>query len=141
MTALKIVVGIDGSEHATAALRWALGHAEMLHASVEAIYAWQFPVLSLPGAFTRDELATAAKHVILDAVNAINPPPAVPLHTLVAEGDPRSALIAAAHDATLLVLGNRGRTTFTGLLLGSVSHACAAGAPCPVVIVKIPRGT
>jgi nucleotide-binding universal stress UspA family protein len=137
MTPPKIVVGVDGSEHATAALRWALGHAEMLHASVEAIYAWQFPLLSIPGAFTRDELETAAKQFLLDAVSAAQPPPTVPLQTIVAEGDPRSALIEAARDATLLVLGTRGRSPFVGLLLGSVSQACAATAPCPVVIVNV----
>jgi nucleotide-binding universal stress UspA family protein len=139
MTPPKIVVGVDGSEHATAALRWALGHAEMLYASVEVIYAWQFPLLSIPGAFTRDELETAAKQLLLDAVSAVEPPPEVPLYITVAEGDPRSILIAAAHDATLLVLGTRGRAPFTGLLLGSVSQACAATARCPVVIVKVPH--
>jgi nucleotide-binding universal stress UspA family protein len=128
---------MDGSEHATAALRWALGHAEILHGSVEVIYAWQFPLLSIPGAFTRDELETAAKQFLLDAVAAIEPVPAVPLQTIVAEGDPRSALIEAARDAALLVLGTRGRSPFTGLLLGSVSQACAATALCPVVIVNV----
>lgn len=141
MTPPKIIVGVDGSEHATAALRWALEHAEMLHASVEAIYAWQFPLLSLPGAFTRDEMETAAKQFLLDAVSAVEPPPSVPLQLTVAEGDPRSTLIAAAHDAILLVLGTRGHAPFTGLLLGSVSQACAAAARCPVVIVKIPHPT
>jgi nucleotide-binding universal stress UspA family protein len=136
MTPPKIVVGVDGSEHATAALRWALKHAEILHASVEAIYAWQFPLLSIPGAFTRDEMETVAKQFLLDAVSAAQPPPTVPLQTIVAEGDPRSALIEAARDATLLVLGTRGRSPFVGLLLGSVSQACAATAPCPVVIVN-----
>lgn len=141
MTPPKIVVGVDGSEHATAALRWALKHAEMLHASVEAIYAWQFPLLSLPGAFTRDDMETAAKQFLLDAVSEVEPPPTVELQFTVAEGDPRSTLIAMADDAILLVLGTRGRSPFTGLLLGSVSQACAATARCPVVIVKVPHPT
>jgi nucleotide-binding universal stress UspA family protein len=141
MTSPKIVVGVDGSEHATAALRWALEHAKMLHGSVEAIYAWQFPLLSLPGAFTRDEMETAAKQFLLEAVSGVESPPAVSLQLTIAEGDPRSTLIAAAHDAALLVLGTRGRAPFTGLLLGAVSQACAATAPCPVVIVKVPHPT
>jgi nucleotide-binding universal stress UspA family protein len=141
MTPPKIVVGVDGSAHSTAALRWALEYAQMLHACVTAIYAWQFPLLSIPGAFTRDELETVAKQLLLGVISAVDPPPAVPLHTIVAEGDPRSALIAAARDATLLVLGARGRTPLIGLLLGSVSQTCAAAAPCPVVIVKIPHDT
>jgi nucleotide-binding universal stress UspA family protein len=55
---------------------------------------------------------------------------------VVAEGDPIEALVAAAEDADLLVLGTRGRSQFAGLLLGSVSQACAAHASCPVVLVK-----
>jgi nucleotide-binding universal stress UspA family protein len=30
------------------------------------------------------------------------------------------------------------RSPWTGLLLGSVSMRCAAGAACPVVLVKVP---
>jgi nucleotide-binding universal stress UspA family protein len=55
---------------------------------------------------------------------------------VVAEGDPTEVLIQAAAEADLLVLGSRGRSPFKGLLLGSVTQGCAAGAACPVVIVK-----
>jgi nucleotide-binding universal stress UspA family protein len=46
-----------------------------------------------------------------------------------------AALIDAAQDADLLVVGSRGAGGFTGLLLGSVSQQCALHSPCPVVIV------
>jgi len=55
---------------------------------------------------------------------------------LVAEGDPIETLVTAADDVDLLVLATRGRSPFAGLLLGSVSQACAAHASCPVVLVK-----
>jgi nucleotide-binding universal stress UspA family protein len=44
--------------------------------------------------------------------------------------------IAAARDAELLIVGSRGRGTLSAALLGSTSHALAADAPCPVVIVR-----
>jgi nucleotide-binding universal stress UspA family protein len=60
----------------------------------------------------------------------------VPLHNVVAEGDPAKSLLIASQNASLLVLGTRGRSPFAGMVLGSVSQRCAAAATCPVVLVK-----
>ena len=135
----RIVVGVDGSEHSEAALRWSLAEAEA-HGGAEltAVFAWEMPFISFPGAFDREELEQAGKEFIVDTVSKVVPTPPVPLITLVAEGDPAASLIKAAEDADLLVLGTRGRSPWAGLLLGSVSQRCAAGAACPVVLIKLP---
>lgn len=132
----RIVVGVDGSAHAAAALRWALADAEAHGGEVAALFAWQQPFLSMPGAFPRAELEEAAKAFLVEAVSGVAPAPRVPLLTLVAEGDPTEVLISASAGADLLVLGIRGRSPFAGLLLGSVSQGCAAAAACPVLLVK-----
>ena len=133
----RIVVGVDGSEHSNAALRWALAEAEAHSGGmVTAVLSWQVPFLSFPGAFDRDELENAYKSFLIETVSAIAPKPAVPLETLVAEGDPTESMVEASKDANLLVLGIRGRSPFAGLLLGSVSQGAAATAHCPVVLVK-----
>jgi nucleotide-binding universal stress UspA family protein len=133
----RIVVGVDGSEHSNAALRWALAEAEAHSGGmVTAVLAWQVPFLSFPGAFDRDELQKAYKNFLIETVSAIAAKPAVPLETLVAEGDPTESMVEASKDADLLVLGIRGRSPFAGLLLGSVSQGAAATAHCPVVLVK-----
>ena len=133
----RIVVGVDGSEHSNAALRWALAEAEAHSGGmVTAVLSWQVPFLSFPGAFDRDELEKAYKSFLIETVSAIAPRPAVPLETLVAEGDPTESMVEASKDANLLVLGIRGRSPFAGLLLGSVSQGAAATAHCPVVLVK-----
>jgi len=141
----RLLVGVDGSPHASAALRWALRHAEALGAEVTAVFAWQMPLLSVPGAFDREELEKRAKQFLLEVVGSVAPSPVVPLTSYVAEGDPTEVLIKASDQADLLILGTRGRSPFKGLLLGSVSQGCAAAALCPVVIVKqadnpAPRG-
>jgi nucleotide-binding universal stress UspA family protein len=133
----RIVVGVDGSVHSNAALRWALAEAEAHSGGmVIAVLSWQVPFLSFPGAFDREELDKTYKAFLVETVSAIAPKPAVPVETLVAEGDPTESMVEASKGADLLVLGIKGRSPFAGLLLGSVSQGAAATAHCPVVLVK-----
>ena len=132
----RVVVGVDGSEHSRTALLWSLTEAESHSGEVTALFAWQVPFLSFPGAFDSDELEKIAKDFLVQTVSELVPAPAVPLRTIVAEGDPTESLVEASKEADLLVLGIRGRSPFAGLLLGSVSQGAAATAHCPVVLVK-----
>lgn len=135
-TTFTIVVGVDGSPHSQAALRWAVDHATLVGGSVTAVLVWQVPLLGMPGAFDKGELESMASQLLTDTVSGVEPSPVVPVWPVVAEGDPTEVLIHASEGADLLVLGTRGRSPFKGLLLGSVSQGCAANADCPVVIVK-----
>jgi nucleotide-binding universal stress UspA family protein len=134
----KMVVGVDGSPHSSAALSWALEQAEARDSNgeVTALFAWQVPFVSMPGAYDRSELEEAYREFLLKTVAEVAPAPRVPLHTVLAEGDATEALIEASKDADILVLGIRGRSPVAGLMLGSVSQACATSAPCPVVLIK-----
>jgi nucleotide-binding universal stress UspA family protein len=53
----------------------------------------------------------------------------------IAYGQPASVLLEASEDSTMLIVGSRGHGGFAGLLLGSVSSACAEHATCPVLVV------
>ncbi len=132
----RIVVGIDGSPPSDAAPRWSLAQAEARGGEAVAVFAWQVPFMSFPGAFDRDELEQAARQFIIDTVSQIVPTPAIPLWTLVAEGDPAASLAEASKGASLLVLGTRGRSRLAALLHGSVSRRCAAASACPFVLVN-----
>jgi nucleotide-binding universal stress UspA family protein len=132
----RIVVGVDGSEHGNAALRWAVDEALAHEAEIVAVFAWQMPFIGIPGAFDREEMERMCKRFVKETVAAIAPEPRVPITRLVAEGDVSASLIAAAKGADMLVLGSRGRGGFAGLKLGSVSQECAQHAACPVVIIK-----
>ncbi|MGH3397419.1 MAG: universal stress protein, partial [Streptosporangiaceae bacterium] len=119
----KIVVGVDGSPHSIAALRWALDQAQGRDGELTALFAWQVPFVSIPGAFDRGELEEAYRQFLISTVSQVVPSPAVPLRTVLAEGDATEALIQASGDADMLVLGIRGRSPVAGLMLGSVSQS------------------
>lgn len=53
-----------------------------------------------------------------------------------AEGSATQALLDAAEQADLLVVGSRGRGGFRSMILGSVAHAVSAHASCPVAVVR-----
>ena len=139
----RIVVGVDGSEGATSAVRWAAREARLRGAKLELVTAWQLPTYS--GAFSMasipdelvDELAAEAERRAAEAAKEARDEGGDPdIETRVVEGPPATVLLAAARVADLLVVGSRGLGGFSELLLGSVSHQCAHHAPCPVVIVR-----
>jgi nucleotide-binding universal stress UspA family protein len=142
-----ILVGVDHSEGAKAALRFALEEAKLRGARLRPVHAWQFATIGTPGiegsypvvAAELSDLHRAAE-LALDASlrEAIPDPGGVELDRRVVEGAPGAVLVDESRDADLLVVGSRGHGGFAGLLLGSVSQQCAQHAACPVVI--IPHG-
>jgi nucleotide-binding universal stress UspA family protein len=143
-TAHRIVVGVDGSPHSINALRWATRQAELTGATVDAIIAWEFPVVAggfrwAPNkAFDRTEYDESAAKALSAAVADAAPPPRVIVNQIVVEGIPAEVLIRAAQHADLLVVGNRGHGGFADALIGSVSVRCLHHAACPVVVVRTP---
>jgi nucleotide-binding universal stress UspA family protein len=134
-----VIVGVDGSAHARAALEWAARYAEATGARVRAVIAWEYPVAFgyPPTPDLNVDFAADATVALEEAVNEVGKEhPDVAIDTRVVHGYPARVLPELARDADLLVVGSHGRGVFTGLLLGSVSHACAHHAPCPVVVVR-----
>ena len=143
----KIVVGVDGSPHGAAALEWAAAEAWLRSAQLEVVHAWTFvPVATpadsglVPMAWTDnvellDVTRQAAEDAAADQVEAVLGSDHGATITIV-EGGPAEALLAAARDADLLVVGNRGRGNIAAALLGSTSAKVADEAPCPVVVVR-----
>jgi nucleotide-binding universal stress UspA family protein len=142
-----IVVGVDGSECARLAVRWAAREAEMRDADVLLLSAWDMPTygFSFGAAAFSDDLLKAlrrtAERNIADATDEIRTiSKDVEVSTEVVEGQAAAALLEAARDADLLVVGSRGLGGFRELLQGSVSQQCASHAACPVVVVRHLRG-
>ena len=151
----KIIVGVDGSVGARRALSWAAAEARLRGAILQVVHAWMVPLIdALPEPWvigsrsigpSEEEvyahLAAGARGVLDDALDEVKAVHAdIEIAGELTEARAASALIAAAGDADLLVVGSRGRGGFSGLLLGSVSTQCVHHAPCPVVVIP-PEGS
>jgi nucleotide-binding universal stress UspA family protein len=139
-TVPRIVVGIDGSESAQAALRWAVRQAKLTGGRVEAIIAWHYPAADgVEPTGSYEDFEADARQVLAEALRAVTgPEPDVPVLSLVTEGYPGDVLLRAAKGAELLVLGRRGRGRLASALLGSVSLHCVRHAHGPVLVLDQP---
>jgi nucleotide-binding universal stress UspA family protein len=137
MTA-RIVVGLDSSQEAVRALRWALDEARLRGAELQLVHAYPTPELvALPAVVTLpsdDELRAAADEVISEQLERVGGPGDVSVTRTVRSGGAAAVLCEVAKGADLLVVGARGLGGFRGLLLGSVTHQVVAHSPCPVLV-------
>jgi nucleotide-binding universal stress UspA family protein len=128
-----VVVGVDGSEHSTAAVDLAFEEAALRGARLRALYVWQ------PGPLgVRDEEAARqeGRRLLSEIVAGRGAAhPDVELRHELVSGHPVEKLAEASAHALALVVGSRGRGGFTGMLLGSVSQGVLRHAHCPVIVV------
>lgn len=108
--------------------------ARALDADLVLISTWQDPAGY--GYIAPDwSMKTRAQEVLTGAVHTVfGTETPNRTHSEVLEGAPARTLIQASKDATMLVVGSRGHGGFAGMLLGSVSAACAEYAHCPVLV-------
>jgi nucleotide-binding universal stress UspA family protein len=141
----RVIVGVDGSETARRAVRWAAREAKLRGMKLELVSAWEIPTYSYVSGYgfpaiseemTKSLTARAEGHLAEALDEARAEAREVQIETIAAEGQPAKVLVEVAKGANLLVVGSRGLGGFRELLLGSVSQQCAQHATCPVVIVR-----
>lgn len=131
----RVLVGVDGSASSIAALRYAARIADVFDAPLEAVTIWRHPTLAdayLVADWSPEDDTRAILDGAMEDAFGSEPPDLV---RTVLPGAPARTLVELSNRAGLLVLGSRGHGGFAGLVLGSVSAACAAHAKCPVLIV------
>ncbi|TQJ56900.1 universal stress protein [Streptomyces sp. SLBN-115] len=133
--ARRIVVGVDGSASAKRALAWAHFMARTTGSVLEVVTAWQNPVSWTGVADDWDPVVEARAMLRACCAEVLGDGQPPDLRLTVLEGPATVALLSAGAGARMLVLGSRGHGGFAGLLLGSVSAACAEHAACPTLIV------
>lgn len=143
----RIVVGTDGSDTASEAVRQAIELAKLSNASLDIVTAYE----PLPGQRVRSERVEAPADIEHD----INPREDVnlaldnaighakgegvdPVQGHAEDGDPADVILGVAEktNADLIVVGNKGMTGARRFLMGSVPNKVSHHAPCSVIIVR-----
>ena len=138
-----IIVGVDGSDHSRHALEWAIREAAVRHAPLTVLTVqqavagyWGGPIL-YPGdqdlAEEARERAQEETDSTLEKIDAESRPSSVTVRAVT--GLPAEALLEAAAEADMLIVGSRGAGGFKRLLMGSVSVQVTHHARCPVVVI------
>jgi len=142
----SIVVGTDGSDTATQAVRQAIDLARSVDATLELVSAYE-PV---PAKRLREERLEAPEDLqwainpredvdtTLEAAAALAREAGVEVNVYARQGDPADAIldVAEEREADLIVVGNKGMTGAKRFLLGSVPNKVSHHAPCSVLIIR-----
>jgi len=137
-----VVVGVDGSESALRAVRWAAREAERRGTALRLVHVCHVAPVRHPrqvtpppeyqavlfeqGRHWLTEASAAARDVVPDLVVTVD----------LLGGLSAATLVVESRTAQLMVLGSRGLGGFTTLLVGSVAVALAAHGHCPLVVVR-----
>ncbi|MER7332215.1 MULTISPECIES: universal stress protein [unclassified Micromonospora] len=134
----QVVVGVDGSECSLVALGFAYEQAAARGLPLQVLRAWHPGPGQRPPSGPEAREAAAVDRAELDEPLArwSRTFPDVQVAVQVAEGSPASLLVDASRNASLVVVGTRGRGGLRGMLLGSVSQQLIQHAHCPVAVVR-----
>ena len=142
----SILVGTDGSDTATTAVRYAIDLARQLEARLQIVSAYE-PV---PQQRLRHESVEAPSDLqwmfnpredvlaLLDRAADDARLAGVDVETFARQGDAADAILDVAEEvrSDLIVVGNRGMTGAKRFLLGSIPNKVSHHAPCSVLIVR-----
>jgi nucleotide-binding universal stress UspA family protein len=151
----KILVAIDGSEHADKALDFALGLAEKCAAEIVILNVFQEPIIVYPSEPFRypvtypasypvnadfiEEVKKAHRKMLSEALRkARRVKPDLKMSTKLKEGRPSDKIVETAREGNfdIIIMGHRGLGRVKEFFLGSVCDRVADEAHCPVLIVK-----
>ncbi|WP_035870808.1 universal stress protein [Kitasatospora cheerisanensis] len=133
-----VLAGTDGSAESTAAVGWAAEEALRGGHALHLVHAWTWEDDLHVDADRSASVRSLAERALADTARQVREArPGLEVRTGILAGrEPGAALVAAAAEAELLVLGSLGLGAFEGLLVGSVGLFAAARCEVPVVLVR-----
>ncbi|SNS43534.1 universal stress protein [Rhodococcoides kyotonense] len=136
-----VVVGVDGSAQNQSAVGVAFDEAAQRNSPLVAVHVWSDVNLAQISGVPREWASIEASEEALLAESLAgwqDKYPDVEVRRVVAQDRPVRVLSQLSEEASLIVVGHRGRGGFTGMLLGSTSYALIHTADCPVMVVRGP---
>ncbi|OAA25662.1 universal stress protein UspA-like protein [Frankia sp. EI5c] len=133
-----IVVGVDGSDASQAAVRWAAARAAARGVELRLVNGYHIDITAfgVPISNFYPSLRTGSEKLLADVATAdLDDESTVEFSLRAVDDTATRALLRAAAEAQLLVVGTRGRGGFAELLLGSTAHQCVQHAECPVAVI------
>lgn len=139
-----ILVPVDFSPNADAAMAWAIDLAQRYDASLviaHVVQAVAWPASPDGMSFTPADLLASTRRELdasLARTREAIASSGVPAETALLDGTPAAEIAALARRASidLIVMGTHGRTGIKHALLGSVAEKVLRTAPCPVLTVR-----
>jgi len=138
----KVLCPIDFSAGSQHAMRLAMRLANDADAELVLLHCWYVPPLAFAGEFVLpssyyEEMQADAQRGLDDAVKELTALGAKRLTSKLMTGLPWTTIVSALEDAAfdLVVIGTRGRTGLSRILLGSVAEKVVRHAPCSVLAV------
>ncbi len=128
--------GRDGSD---AAIAFAFAAAASRRVALVAVHTWSDLTVEpeIAAQLDWDTIQADARRMMSGRLDGwAHKYPDVHVEQVITRDRPASALLQHAARSQLVVVGAGGRGEFTGLLLGSVSHAVLHRALCPVAVVR-----
>lgn len=138
-----VVVGVDGSEESLQAVAFAAAEADRGGDDLTVLLAFRRPARwiesQLPKSGLAETILEEDRIVLAESVAGLGDkyPDLVVHQKLESDTEPAKALVEAAKDARLLVIGSRGRGGFTRMVLGSTAHAVLLNLPCPTIVTRV----
>jgi len=135
----RIVVGIDGSDAAISAAKWAVAEAVSLNVPLRLVHSVPARLADAPAddESLDIEYAQTSLRAADAALAAIGEP--VKVECDIVHGSPESALIDESKTAAMICLGSVGIGWVARKVLGSTADAVARQAQCPVAIIRSDR--
>ncbi|BBG00990.1 MULTISPECIES: universal stress protein [Pseudonocardia] len=137
-----VVVGVDGSESALDAVRWAAAEAASRNVPLRLVAVFSpLPAaprhdMGLTAAYLEQVSASLRATLELSTEVAAGAAPGIEIDSELRTGYPAQVLTDESRSAVLTVVGSRGLGGFTGLLVGSVAVSLAAHGDSPVLVVR-----